>query len=129
MNRLSEDIVKRLDGLRFDHKRLVAFQVALEALLRGEVLLDNVPRGHAPLVDQTRRALQGAYLNTCEGAGKIGAARLAAFRIAETESSEAGGGFEALLRLGLVEPNEAMAVLERLDRLCGLLTGLAKLRR
>jgi hypothetical protein len=129
MIRLSENIVKRLGGLRFDHKRLVAFQVALDALLRGEALLDTVPRGHAPLVDQTRRALEGGYLNTSEGAGKFGPARLVAFRIAETEASEAGAGFEALLRLGHVEHNEAMAVLELLDRQCGLLTGLAHLRR
>ncbi len=129
MIKLSEDIVKRLGGLRFDHRRLVAFQVATEALVRGEALLDTVPRGHAPIVDQTRRALESGYLNTAEGAGKIGPARLAAFRIAETEASEAGAGFEGLLRLGHVEPNETMAVLELLDRQCGLLTGLAHLRR
>ena len=103
MKKLDEEIEKRLGALRFDHKRLVAYEVALEAMLRGSALLDCVPRGHATLVDQTRRALESAYLNTSEGAGKTGAA-------------------------GLTEPNETMEVLELLDRLCGLLTGLAHMR-
>ena len=128
MKKLDEEIEKRLGALRFDHKRLVAYEVALEAMLRGSALLDCVPRGHSTLVDQTRRALESAYLNTSEGAGKTGAARLAAFRIARNESAEAGAGFEALLRMGLVEPNETIEVLELLDRLCGLLTGLAHMR-
>ena len=128
MKKLDEAIEKRLGALRFDHKRLVAWQVAQEALVRGSALLVCVPRGLSTLVDQTRRSLESADLNTSEGAGKTGAARLAAFRIARNESAEAGAGFEALLRMGLVEPNETMEVLELLDRLCGLLTGLAHMR-
>ena len=56
----------------FDHERLDAFHVALDALVLGDAIGRGLPRGYATLGDQLRRAVSGAYLQTSEvaGAGK-----------------------------------------------------------
>jgi len=46
----------------FDHHRLDAFRVAREALVLGDDIARRLPRGHASLADQLRRALLAAYL-------------------------------------------------------------------
>ena len=63
----------------FDHHRLHAYDVALAALVRGEAIAKTIPRGHASFVDQLRRALAGAFLQTTEAAARTGADRLARF--------------------------------------------------
>ena len=61
----------------FAHTSLDAFHLALEALVRGEAIARKLPRGYGPLRDQLSRALQSAYLQTCEGAARSGADRRA----------------------------------------------------
>ena len=112
----------------FDHHRLHAYDVALTALVRGEAIAKSIPRGHASFVDQLRRALAGAFLQTTEAAARIGPDRLARFRAARGEVCEAAGAVEALERLGLVSPDAAHGELALLHRLCGMLTKLAQLR-
>jgi four helix bundle protein len=112
----------------FDHHRLDAYDVALEALVLGEKILKALPRGHGTLADQLRRALQGAYLQTTEAAARTGADRLARFRNARAEAGEAAGALEALERLGLADPTDVDVVLGLLWRLCAMLTRLARLR-
>jgi four helix bundle protein len=114
---------------QFDHHRLDAFHVALEALVQGEALARALPRGYGELGDQLRRALSGAYLQTTEAAARTGADRLSRFRCARAEACEAAAALEALARLKLVGEAEADAVLGLLWRLCAMLTRLAKLRR
>jgi len=114
---------------QFDHHRLDAFHVALEALVQGEALARALPRGYGELGDQLRRALSGAYLQTTEAAARSGADRLSRFRCARAEACEAAAALEALARLKLVDEAAADAVLGLLWRLCAMLTRLAKLRR
>lgn len=120
---------KRPRAWVFDHHRLDAHAVALEALVLGEQIAKNIPRGYAALNDQFRRALQNAYLQTTEAASRAGADRIARFRIARAEAGEAAGALEAFERLGLANPEHADKVFELLWRLCAMLTRLAQLRR
>ena len=74
---------------RFAHDQLDAYTVAREALVRGDVLARQLPRGFANLGDQLRRALLSALLGVAEAASRSGADRLARFRCARGEASEA----------------------------------------
>ena len=112
----------------FDHHRLDAHAVALEALVLGEKITKKLPRGYSTLADQLRRALQGAYLQTTEAAARTGADRIARFRNARAEAGEAAGALEALERLGVADAAQVDAVLGLLWRLCAMLTRLAQLR-
>ena len=114
----------------FDHHRLDAYGVALEALVKGQDVAKQVPRGYGTLVDQLRRALEGAFTQTTEASARTGADRLARFRSARAEAGEAAGLIEAVSRLGLADPTDVDVVLELLWRLCAMLSiAWRKLRR
>ena len=115
--------------LQFDHHRLDAWHVALEAMVRGYAITNKLPRGYGKLKDQLERALTGAFTQTSEAAAKIGADRLARFRIARGEAGEAAAIVEGLVALKVADEAEADKELELLWRLCAMLTRLAKIRR
>jgi len=73
----------------FDHHRLQAWRVALEALLAGRALCRTLPRGYGKLKDQLERALDGAFTLTSEAAARTGADRACRFRWARAEANEA----------------------------------------
>jgi four helix bundle protein len=110
--------------MRFAHHRLDAFHVARSALCAGDALVKKLPRGYAPLADQTRRALLGAYLQLTEAAARDGNDRRQRFRCARAECNEAAAAVEAAMALGLVPEQEAEPVLVSLDRLAAMLTRL-----
>lgn len=111
---------------RFCHERLDAFDVALEALARGDAIGRQLPRGYGPLADQLCRALVHAYSAVAEAAARSGQDRRARFRTARGEAGEAAAALQALARLGLGEPAEVEAVIELLGRLCAMLTRLCR---
>jgi len=116
-------------SLRFDHHRLDAFHVALEALVLGMAIANVLPRGNAKLGDQLARALQGAYLQTVEASARTGADRLARFRAARAEAGESAAVCEAVVRLSLVPVEKVTPVIVLLHRLCCMLTRLAYPKR
>ncbi len=121
-------VVHRCLTAMFDHHRLDAFRVAREALVLGDDIARRLPRGHASLADQLRRALLAAYLGIAEGASRSGSDRLARFRCARGEASEAAAALEAVQLLLRLAPDEKVsAVIPLLDRLCAMLTRLAGL--
>ncbi|HEY4116909.1 MAG TPA: four helix bundle protein [Byssovorax sp.] len=113
----------------FAHHRLDAYTVAKEALVAGEALARRLPRGNAVLADQLRRALLSALLNVAEGASRSGADRVARFRIARGEASEAAAALDAAHALGLASQGEVRPVLTLLGRLYAMLTRLTKAAR
>lgn len=113
----------------FDHHRLDAFHVALEAMVVVYEIADDLERGNAKLKDQMLRAVQGAYLQTSEAASRTGADRLARFRTARAEAGETAAVLEGLERLGLADPVKVDRALELLWRLAAMLTRLAKIKR
>jgi four helix bundle protein len=53
-----------------DHERLDAYQCALRFAALSFEVLERMPRGHAELSDQLRRATISIPLNIAEGSGK-----------------------------------------------------------
>lgn len=53
-----------------DYERLDAYQCALRFAALSFTILEAMPRGHAELADQLRRATISVLLNIAEGAGK-----------------------------------------------------------
>jgi four helix bundle protein len=113
----------------FDHHRLDAWHIAKEALIKGFAIIDDVPRGHGKLVDQARRALSGAFTLISEAAARTGTDRSYRMRCARAEANEAAAVFEVLGELGVVDQVRVDAQLDRLWRMCAMLTGLARVRR
>ena len=111
----------------FDHHRLDAFSVARQALPAGDAIANRIPRGHATLADQLRRALLAAFLGIAEASSRTGADRMARCRCARGEASEAAAALEAVQLLHLAPDRDVGAVLSLLDRLCAMLTRLAGL--
>jgi len=56
----------------FDHHRLDAYEVALEAMVEGDAIAEAMARGYGKLKDQLKRALQGAFTQTAEAAARTG---------------------------------------------------------
>ena len=80
---------------RFAHHRLDAFHVSRDALVAGDALVKQLPRGYGTLGDQLRRALLGAYLQLTEAAARDGHDRRQRFRCARAEANEAAAAVEA----------------------------------
>jgi len=114
---------------RFAHERLDAYRVAREALTHGEAIARELPRGYATLADQLRRALLSAFLGVAEAASRSGADRLARFRCARGEASEAAAALDAVQMLGLAPADRVQPVITLLGRLYAMLTRLAKAGR
>ena len=110
----------------FEHERLHAYGVAKQALVEGDRLARRLPRGYATLADQLRRALLSAYLGVAEAASRAGADRLARFRCARGEASEAAAALAAVSALGLMPGHEVQATVRLLGRLCAMLTRLCR---
>ena len=113
----------------FDYQRLDAYEVALQALVEGDRLARQLPRGYAKLADQLRRALLSAHLGVAEAASRAGADRRARFRCARGEASEAAAALEAVLCLQLAPAERVEPVLHLLGRLAAMLTRLAGVTR
>ena len=113
----------------FDHHRLDAYEVALEAMVEGDAIAEAMPRGYGKLEDQLKRALQGAFTQTAEAAARTGADRVARFRAARAEAGEAAAILEGIERLEVGDAVRIDHVLGPLWRLCAMLTRLAQLRR
>ena len=109
------------DTRYFDHERLDAFHVALDAMVLGDAIGRGLPRGYGNLSDQLRRALSGAYLQTSEGAARLGADRANRFRVARAEAGEAAAALTGLVRLGVVDAAKAEPVMQLLRRLAAML--------
>ena len=109
----------------FDHHRLDAFHVARDALRLGDAIARRLPRGYAALSDQLRRALLSAYLGIAEASSRQGQDRLARFRCARGEASEAAAAIEAVQVLALAPTDQTQVVLDLCDRLCAMLTRLS----
>jgi four helix bundle protein len=103
-----------------------AYAVAREALVRGDGIARGLPRGHATLADQLRRALLSALLNIAEAASRSGADRAARFRCARGETSEAAAALDAIEVLGLAPAERVKPVVALLGRLYAMLTRLSR---
>ncbi|MDJ0520598.1 MAG: four helix bundle protein [Planctomycetota bacterium] len=111
----------------FAHHRLDAFHAAMELTVGVERLAAALPRGHADLKDQVRRAASATMRNITEGANRWAPRDKAArFIIARGECAECDAALEMTQRLRLV-PDREVDVLRHLARRVGaMLTALIK---
>lgn len=60
--------------IMLDHEKLDVYRCAIEFLAISVKVMDSIPKGHASLVDQLKRASWSIPLNIAEGCGKVGVA-------------------------------------------------------
>ena len=101
-----------------DHERLDVYRCALQFAAIAFEMLEKMPRGHAELADQLRRATISIPLNIAEGAGKPAEKDRSRYHaIARGSAMECGAIVDLLRMQALVEPahaNQAKALLVRL---------------
>ena len=101
-----------------DHEKLDVYQCALRFAALAFQILQNMPRGHAELSDQLRRATLSIPLNIAEGAGKPSDKDRSRFNaIARGSAMECGAILDLLQLQALAQPaavSEAKSLLVRL---------------
>lgn len=109
----------------FAHQRLDAFHLSMELTLGAERLAARLPRGHADLKDQGRRAAAATTRNITEGANRYGPRDKAArFAIARGECAECDCALQMVGGLGLARPDTVRDLRTLADRVGAMLTGL-----
>jgi len=98
-----------------DHERLDVYQCAIGFAALSFRLLEGMPRGHAQLADQLRRATMSIPLNIAEASGKTSSADRARFHAIARGSAMECGAIVDLLAL------QQLAPMPQLDEAKGLL--------
>ena len=115
---------------RFAHQRLDAYHVALQLFQEVESLATRVPRGHADLKDQIRRAAAATVRHIAEGANRVQPRDKAArFMLARAECGECEAALE-MARICRLASEEPIMRLRRLaDRVGAMTWGLMRRER
>ena len=109
----------------FPHQRLDAYHVAMQLRDGVETLARDLPRGHADLKDQVRRAASATVRNLAEGADRVQPRDKAArFNIARGECGECDAALEMALRDGLGQPGQIDELRILTSRVGAMLRGL-----
>lgn len=110
-----------------DHERLDVYRLALEFCALALRIAGQLPRGHAQLADQLRRAATSIPLNIAEGVGKVGAGdRAHCHRIARGEAMESGAALDIIRLLGVAPAEELDAGKSLLVRIVSMLTRMTR---
>ena len=111
----------------FAHQRLDAFHAAMELTVEVERIAAALPRGHADVKDQVRRAAAATMRNISEGANRwTPRDKAARFVVARGECGECDAALEMIQRLRLASGREVEALRPIADRVGAMLTGLIK---
>ncbi len=109
-------------------QKLDVYRCSIEFLTRSVSLSDCLPRGHAALADQLRRAALSVPLNIAEAAGRASDADTARhFAIARGSAMECAAVMDAFLVLGVIDPSQHASAVELLERIVAMLTKLCLL--
>lgn len=112
-----------------DYEKLDVYQCALQFAAFAFRVVESLPRGHAQLADQLRRATVSIPLNIAEGAGKTGDADRRRFNaIARGSAMECGAIIDVLRLQGLLAEIEADTddAKQLLVRLVAMLTKMSR---
>ena len=108
-------------------QRIDVYRRALEFLALVVDLTDGIPRGHAALLDQLRRAASSVPFNIAEAAGRTGEADAARhFAIARGSAMECAVALDVGLLLKIVDEPRHTRGCELLERVVGMLTKLCR---
>ena len=112
----------------FGFQRLDAYRLAVEFLKALAEILPILPRGHAQLNDQLRRAALSVPLNIAEGSGKYTREAARYYTIARGSALECAAILDVMEAMKLVSPQGLQVPRELLERVVSLLTGLIRPR-
>jgi four helix bundle protein len=108
-----------------DHERLDVYQASVRLLALAVQIVDVLPRGHATLADQLRRAAVSIPLNIAEGSGKRSEADRRRFRQMARGSAYACAALLDVLHASrAVGPEEHAQAKELVERIVAMLTRL-----
>ena len=108
-------------------QKLDVYHCAIEFLALVLDIIKDIPRGHADIVDQLKRAALSIPLNIAEGAGRTGRADAArSYAIARGEAMESAAILDALRLLELLSDERHVRGCEFLERLVAMLTKLCR---
>ena len=123
----STTAIRMTHGQRFLHERLDAYHVAMELFIGVEEFAAALPRGHADLKDQVRRAAAAVVRNIAEGANRESSRDKAArFSIALGECGECAAALHMAAEIGL---RPSLRLRRLADRVAAMCTGLVKRQR
>ena len=109
--------------MKLVHETLDVYQCSTKYLTLAKIVLEQIPRGHAPLADQLRRASVSILLNIAEGSGKVTSTDKAKFYgIARGSSMECGAALDACRILELSEEAITREAKELLVRIVSMLS-------
>ena len=115
-----------MDRPLLDFERLDVYHCAIELLALIVRVTSGMPRGHADLRDQLRRASASIPLNIAEASGKTGAADRARYHaIARGSAFECAACLDVLVLLGAARAEDAQQgkliisrIVSMLSRMC-----------
>src|SRR5437588_8455758 len=108
-------------------QKLDVYRCSIEFLALTAEVATDVPRGHAALLDQFRRAASSIPLNIAEAAGRTGQADAArGYAIARGSAMECAAVLDALLVLRVIEEELHQRGDELLERIVAMLTKLCR---
>jgi four helix bundle protein len=109
-----------------DHEKLDVYQCAIEFLEIAFAVVARLPRGHAPLADQLRRAATSIPLNIAEAAGKTSSPDRAHFHAIARGSAMECGAILDVVRLLNVAESEIARGKELLVRAVAMLSKMCR---
>ena len=110
-----------------DFERLHAYQCALQFATIGFEIVEGLPRGHAQLGDQLKRAAISIPLNIAEGAGKATERdRRRYFSIARGSAMECAAVIDILRIQGCVDDATSARAKRLLERVVAMLSKMAR---
>lgn len=111
----------------FDHEKLDVYRVAMEFIILGQNIIEQLPKGNAHLADQLHRASTSITLNIAEGAGEISKnEKIRFYRIARRSATECAGILDICDHLHLVQKLNFLTARELLIRIVSMLTKMVR---
>jgi len=110
----------------FGFQRLDAYRASIQFLAAASHLATTVPRGHAELIDQLRRAALSIPLNLAEGSGKFNRDAARFYAIARGSALECAAILDALEAMAVFDEAALGEARELLERIVSMLTGLIR---
>ncbi len=118
---------KGMERSPLDFERLDVYRVAIDLLALVVRITTRMPRGHADLRDQLRRASSSIPLNIAEGTGKTSAADRAHFHaIARGSAFECAAILDVLRQFGVVTAEDFDQGKVLLSRIVAMLSKLCR---
>ena len=112
-----------------DHEKLDVYNVSIEFMAIAIKIANIIPRGHASLVDQLKRASWSIPLNIAEGCGKSTAKDKRRFySIARGSAMECAAILDVCRVLGVEDENAFREGKTLLTRVVAMLTKLCQAR-